>query len=110
LICDDDRSTAMNCYGLYSRAKTIDPELRAQMISIAFADDDVFVPLQAADMLASFSRLEGGRRFHREYYEYKPSFDALTANRPGLKWAVSFYDKDRLNELSRKLIKAPNSL
>jgi Protein of unknown function (DUF3800) len=105
LICDDDKATAMTCYGLYTRARTINPELRHKLVSITFADDDVFVPLQAADLLASLSRLEAARQFHRDYYEYMPSFDALTGQGSGMNWGVSFYDKDRLNALGSQLVK-----
>jgi hypothetical protein len=109
LVCDDDQSTAMNCYRLYSRVRAINDELRRKMISITFADDDVFVPLQAADLLASLCRLEAGRRFHRDYYEYMRSFTALTCPGSGMYWAVSFYGEERINNLGDKLIRRKTS-
>lgn len=105
LICDDDKNTAVNCYRLYSRAKTVNPELKRKLVSITFADDDVIVPLQAADVLASLSRLEAGRQFHRDYYEYMPSFDALTSPGSGMYWGVSFYGTEKLNNLGEQLVK-----
>lgn len=105
LICDDDKATAMNCYRLYSRVKTINPELKRKLVSITFADDDELVPLQAADLLASLSRLEAARQFHRDYYEYMPSFKALTGPGSGMYWGVSFYDTERLSNLGNQLVK-----
>jgi hypothetical protein len=105
LICDDDRQTAMSCYGLYSRVKTIHPELRKKMISITFADDNEVVPLQAADLFASLCRREAARQFHQEYYEYMSSFTALTKPGSGMYWGVSFYDTERLTKLGKDLIK-----
>ena len=105
LVCDDDKATAMNCYRLYSRVKTVNPELKRKLVSITFADDDVFVPLQAADLLASLCRLEAARQFHRDYYEYVPSFTALTGAGSRMYWGVSFYDTGRLNDIGNKLIK-----
>jgi hypothetical protein len=105
LICDDDQKTAVNCYRLYSRVKTVHAELRRKMVSITFADDNEFAPLQAADLLASLCRLESARRFHRDYYDYAPSFQALTGPGSGMYWGVSFYDTERINDLGDKLLR-----
>jgi hypothetical protein len=105
LVCDDDKQTAMNCYRLYGRVRTINPELKRKMVAITFADDDVFVPLQAADLLASLCRLEAGRQFHREYYEYMPTFRALTGSGSGMRWAVNFYGGDRMKDLGERLVR-----
>jgi Protein of unknown function (DUF3800) len=102
MICDDDNETAMNCYRIYQRGKTIDLDIKKKLVSITFADDEAFVPLQAADLLASISRLEAGRQFHRDYYEYVPLFHALTSPGAGIRWAVEFYGEDRLNALAKK--------
>ena len=95
----------MNCYRLYGRVRTINPELKRKMVAITFADDDVFVPLQAADLLASLCRLEAGRQFHREYYEYMPTFRALTGPGSGMRWAVNFYGGDRMRDLGERLVR-----
>jgi hypothetical protein len=102
LICDDDQETAMNCYRLYQRVKALDSEARQKFVSITFADDNEFVPLQAADLLASLSRLEAGRLFHKDYYEYMPLFKNLTAegSNGGMKWVVRFYDQDYFQYLN----------
>ena len=105
LICDDDQSTALNCYKLYSRVKTVTPDVKRKMISITFADDEHFPSLQAADLLASICRQEGARQFHQDYYEYVPTFQNLTGSGSGMYWGVSFYDADHLNSLGHKLVK-----
>ena len=103
LICDDDTKTAMNCYKLYQRIRLIRPDMKKKLVAITFADDYEFVPLQAADLLSSLCRLEAGRRFHRDYYEYAPLFNNLTDFAPNstIQWSVKFYDKSELETLSR---------
>jgi len=105
LICDDDKQTAFNCYRLYGRARTIEPALKSKLMSITFADDDAIVPLQAADLLASLCRLESGRRFYREYYEYVPAFNMLTGPGTGIRWATNFYGPEKMEELAERLLK-----
>jgi hypothetical protein len=104
LVCDDDSGTAINCYKLYQRVRTLDPQIRRSLISITFADDDKFPSLQAADFLASLCRLEGGRMFHRVYYEYMSLFMKLTRfdNSSGIRWVTRFFDSAELNKLSQK--------
>ena len=69
---------------------------------LPFADDEVFVPLQAADLLSAMCRLEAGRQFHREYYEYLPLFNSLTKRSDDssdgsmMKWVVRFFDSAEL--------------
>jgi len=107
LVCDDDKETAMNCYALYRRSREVDPHLRGTLIAITFANDREFLPLQAADLLASICRLEAGRRMHREYYEYMPLFQALTSPIPtvGMKWCQRFFDKEELEKLASKPVR-----
>ena len=103
LICDDDKETAMNCYGLYGRARFLNPDIKKSLVAITFAEDSEFVPLQGADFLASLCRLEARRRMHKEYYEYMPSFTRLTGKTEDsrMQWCVRFYDKERLDNLTR---------
>jgi Protein of unknown function (DUF3800) len=111
LVCDDDKETALNCYGLYGRVRQIYPGIKQQLVAITFADDTAFPPLQAADFLASLCRLEAMRRWHREYYEYMSSFSGLTADpRVGLEWCVRFFDKERLDELASKSVQRRNPI
>lgn len=77
LVCDDDQSTARNCLGLYRRLKNMGDAKFRRLSSIAFADDSVFVALQAADMLSGLIRLEAGRRFFDEPFPFKPLAEYL---------------------------------
>jgi len=52
LIFDDDRAYAMECYSCVRDVKDADSEVRKRIVSIGFADDEWFYPLQAADILA----------------------------------------------------------
>lgn len=104
-ICDDDEETAINCYKLYRKAKATVPQIRRTLAAISFAEDEDFVPLQAADLVSSVYRMEAQRRFHRLYYEYMPLFNALTAQTQTsgdtIKWSEHFYDAKELKELAR---------
>lgn len=45
------------------------------------SDDKVYLPLQAADLLAGLVRLECALRFSGNLYDYKPLYDYLAENR-----------------------------
>lgn len=104
LICDDDEGTALNCYRLYRRIKKVLPDLRPKLVSLAFADDEVFVPLQAADFLSSLARLDALRKFHRQYYEYLPLFNELThqSSPGGIKWVIGSFDEEKLKRTRKR--------
>jgi uncharacterized protein YozE (UPF0346 family) len=70
IACDDEEHTALPMYKLYRRVKLVYPDARKKLASINFADDEIFPQLQAADFVASLSRLEGNKRFHNEPNEY----------------------------------------
>ncbi len=55
---DDDEEFSVQCYRLISRlcAQEKNKDLREMIVSVGFAVDDVFTPLQAADILAYFTR------------------------------------------------------
>lgn len=101
IVFDDDTSTAVPSYKLYHRVRCLKPEIKRKFIAITFADDKEFIPLQGADFLSSLSRLESGRRFHREYYEYMPLFHLLAREDPErpFTWVGKFYDGDSLRSL-----------
>jgi hypothetical protein len=58
MICDDDRSTAWDCYWHYRGIKAANEDVREKIVSLGFPNDQYFPALQAADMLAYLSRLE----------------------------------------------------
>ncbi len=110
IICDDDEETALPCYKAYRRAKKVEPILRNRLVALTFANDDDFVPLQAADMFSSLVRLEARKQFKCEYYEYVSLFHALTYPGPvpdGIKWVKGFFDKEKLESVGHGLEKLP---
>lgn len=52
LYCDDSTEYSTTVLGLYHRMKEKNQDFKNQCMSITFAEDDKFLPLQAADMLA----------------------------------------------------------
>lgn len=108
ITCDDDQETAWNCYKAYRAVKKHESLLHNRLVALTFANDEKFVPLQAADMLASLVRLEARRRFRREYYEWVPLFDELTRQSSipsDIKWVLGFFGKEKLEEIGKGLEK-----
>jgi hypothetical protein len=101
MICDDDQQTAETFLGLYRRLKNF-PEADCQKFcSITFADDMVFSPLQAADMLASLARMQSELEFYGKPYDYEPLFEYL-AEREGpkyIRWAIGFFGESKFAKL-----------
>jgi hypothetical protein len=89
---------------MYERVRFLVPKLRQTFVAITFAEDEAFTPLQTADLLASLCRLEAGRHFHREYYEYMRTFIHLTSlsSDSNIKWCSAFFDKKSLDHTSRQ--------
>ena len=81
IVIDDDEETAKHCLSFYRKTKIEDANLRSAFSSITFADDKVYLPLQAADLLAGLVRLECALRFSGNLYDYKPLYDYLAENR-----------------------------
>lgn len=52
LIFDDSPEYSMKCYSFVSKLKQRQSDVRRTVSSLTFADDSVFYPLQAADILA----------------------------------------------------------
>ncbi len=88
IVFDDDEETAKHCLDYYRKMKIEDPGYRSAFSSITFADDKVYLPLQAADLLAGLVRLECALQFSGSLYDYKPLYDYLAENRgPGsVRW------------------------
>jgi hypothetical protein len=106
LICDDEEQTAWNFYQLYRRVRLNRPDANKQLVSIAFANDKHFTTLQAADLVASLSRLEAGSRFHGVPYDYTELFKLLTLreSRSRLEFKGGYYNKESLIDLSRGIL------
>ena len=109
LICDDDEQTALNCYQFYRRIRKLHGLAHEKLVSISFAQDRKFLPLQAADLIASLARLEARLLFEGRPYDYRALFNYLTApNAPsGMRWGLSFYDEKPMKEMGKRLEKNP---
>lgn len=105
LICDDDESTAWNCYLHYRAIRKVHEEVRRKIVSLTFATDDHFPALQAADMVAFLSRLEARRMFYKEYNPFQPLFDSLVRENGagGMDWYSMFATHQKLKELGDSL-------
>jgi|SRR5208337_496812 len=92
IVFDDDEETAKHCLNLYRKMKIDDASLRSAFSSITFANDKVYLPLQAADLLAGLVRLECASQFSGNLYDYKPLYDYLAENRgPGsIRWQFHY--------------------
>jgi hypothetical protein len=77
IVCDDEEDTAFPMYRLYRRIKIVSAEARKKLASISFADDRVFYGLQAADFVASLTRLQAGEKFFSEGHEYGRLWEEL---------------------------------
>jgi hypothetical protein len=80
IIVDDDQEYSVECYGLLTKLKLRAPDIKQRVVSICFATDDGYPPLQAADLLAYVTRQELIGISQRP--ERKPSelYAALTIN------------------------------
>jgi hypothetical protein len=77
IVFDDDEETAEECLHLYRKMGIQDDGLRSMFTSITFADDKVYLPLQAADLLAGLVRLECALQFSGTLYDYKSLYEYL---------------------------------
>ena len=106
LVLDDDEETAEHCLRFYRRIRKVIPNAREKLVAITFADDEVFVPIQAADFVSSLVRFEARRRFFGWPYDYQPLLTYLDRKlNPAtkLQWFLSFYDKEQLMVTGREL-------
>ena len=103
LICDDDQETAKNCLYLYRKVKNLGREKEefrplASLSAITFADDAIFSPLQAADMVSGLFRLEGGSRLLNEKYDYLRLLEYMVEDRGPLRtnWGFIFQGERKM--------------
>jgi hypothetical protein len=75
MVFDDSEEYSTRCYRVWSRLRVLRPEIRDRIPAITFADDRVFNPLQAADMLAWESNKSLRLRAANE--EQRPQLRAL---------------------------------
>lgn len=109
VICDDDIEKAWDCYLHYRAICSAMPELRDCFASLAFAKDDYFPALQAADMVAFLSRLQAEEKFLGTPNKWSRLYSYLTTNphpKDGLmQWAMMFAGEAELLSLANSLTK-----
>jgi hypothetical protein len=108
LIFDDDRHSAMKCYALYCKIKQHDPRAAALIPSITFADDRVFYPLQAADMIA-YATMKERRRGAAAFDERGWFRNILIASDDpvyGRQYVSEYWDAEGLKAADRSSIPA----
>jgi len=66
LTFDEDEEYSIRCYKLISRLRKDKPEVKSLIVSISFAADDYFPPLQAADVLANLTNKYWRDRMNEE--------------------------------------------
>lgn len=106
LICDDDESTAWDCYRHYRGIRRAHEGVRRNVVSLTFANDKHFPALQAADMLAFLSRLQAKKEFYGDFNQFGTLFSHLVTERgPGhTRWFRMFADEAKLISINERLM------
>jgi hypothetical protein len=97
LIFDDNRDYAVECYGHYNKARESLQQWKKTFGSITFADDELYPPLQAADILAWFLRKRHGSTYDGRHDR---TIKRLLHNKPA---ETNYYDEKSLIELNEQL-------
>lgn len=108
IVCDDEEEVALKIYHLYRKLKLVYPVARKKLVSLSLADDEVFVSLQGADLVASLYRLEARKRFLGEDHYARMLFERLRTKldvRPqaGVN-SNGFFGAESLSSLSRSFV------
>jgi len=101
VIFDDDEGTAGNCLKLYRRMRTKELAYHGVFASITFADDQVYMPLQASDLLAALIRREAERRFFGKRFDYEPLFAHMVEPRGdgSIRWRAGFIGEQSMAKI-----------
>ena|SRR5947207_12259213 len=97
LICDDDEETALKAYFHYRAIRRAMPEIQEKTVSLAFADDEHFPALQAADIASWLARREAQFQFHKMPYEFRELYNYMMEDGGGtwkMEWRAVFADED----------------
>jgi hypothetical protein len=110
VICDDDPAKACECYKMFDRLRqnTKQPENRRVLKSIAFAEDDFYPQLQAADLFSWVGRAESLYRFCGENYSLRDLYREFELKGPETKidFKTSFFGGEHLKELEQNTLAA----
>ncbi len=77
------------------------------LTSIAFADEKVYLPLQAADLFSWVVRAEALYRYHRQEYSLRELYDEFAIRDTDTRLGVvsPFWDKQHLEEFSEGVLR-----
>ncbi len=106
VVCDDEQSYSPRCYAIMNQIRSKHSEFRRKIVSLCFADDEYFVPLQAADMLAYLVRCEAERQFTgRTDHQFGGLFNQLTdpPRGHGPTLLGGFFGREQLRSLASKV-------
>lgn len=113
VICDDEEQTAWPMYSLYRKVRLASADARDRLAAISFADDAVFYPLQAADMIAALIRLNGRHVFLKKENPFDELLKTLSNPEPQDKlWGfpLGLFGRSELESLAREFLKIQNSV
>jgi hypothetical protein len=105
IICDDDPEKACVTYQMYRRIQQKDSTNRKVFKSIAFADDEYYPQLQAADLFSWASRAEALSRFFGEKYSLRAIYEDFSALYNGKKtlYTSAFWTKEDLEQYAKRV-------
>ena len=104
-IFDDSEEYGVRCYRMMSQLRREVPEVKERIGSISFADDQIYYPLQAADMIAYESAKE--LRQKAEGYKSRSSFSTLVTpdgSSAPLEYDSEYYDGEALEECDQLIL------
>jgi hypothetical protein len=102
VIFDDAEEYSIKCYRLLSRLRKENAEVKALIGSITFADDSIYYPLQAADLLAYESLKELKQKAGG--YKSREHFNDLITTDGGLVYDSHFYDGEYLEKVNAAIL------
>jgi hypothetical protein len=105
VVCDDEPSKACQCYTMFDRMRqdVKQPENRRVLKSIAFADDEFYPQLQAADLFSWVSRAEAMYRFRKATFPLRDLYrEFVIADETKIQFTSPFWDAEHLKEVETR--------
>jgi hypothetical protein len=105
LVCDDEQYYGQRCHAILAKLKAKYKEYQKGIVSISFADDEVFTALQAADLFAYLVRKEAEVQLRgSQSFQFRPLYHHLTSADTRRKLVIlgGVYGEDALRDLARK--------
>jgi uncharacterized protein DUF3800 len=101
LTFDEDEPYSIACYRVISRLRKIKPDVKQLVAAITFADDELYSPLQAVDILANLTtrywreRLEKGAS--AKWPELLQRLTTAPESGYGIMWEPELWDADGID-------------